>query len=143
MYVQVVTYSLDGVSEDEYLDLANDLAPSFSGIPGMQAKVWLEDLDRGRYGAFYLWEDRESMERFLRSDMFEGTSTEFGAVETEGFSILENLTAQTQPGLEIIPPRRRAVAGAGPVKMPGRPAAPAPKSPTRSRGASKAKSKAP
>ena len=109
MHVQVVTYGLRS-SEGEYLDVAHALAPRFSGLPGLQAKIWLEDLDQGRYGAVYLWEDRESMERFLRSDLFEGTNPDFLDVESEGFGILENLTAQTQPVLELIESRRPAPA---------------------------------
>ena len=107
MYVQVVTYRLGGIDENEYLDIANELAPRFSGLPGLQAKLWLEDPDLGRYGAIYLWEDKESMERFLRSDLFEGTYPDFVDVDSEGFGILANLTAQTQPGLEVVEPRRR------------------------------------
>ncbi len=124
MYVQVVTYALDGMPESDYLDLATDLAPSFSGIPGMQAKIWLDDPDRGRYGAVYFWDDRAAMERFLHSNLFEGTNPEFSDVESEGFAILENLTAQTQPVLEVIEARRRPPSTTtGPLKQPGRPAA--------------------
>jgi heme-degrading monooxygenase HmoA len=123
MYVQVVTYALDGMPESDYLDVANELAPSFSGIPGMQAKLWLDDPDRGRYGAVYFWDDKESMERFLRSDLFEATNTQFTDVESEGFAILENLTAQTQPVLEVIEGRHRPAPPTGALKQPGRPAA--------------------
>ncbi len=112
MYVQVVTYGLE-MSESEYLNIANELAPRFSAIAGLQAKVWLEDVDQSRYGAVYLWEDRDSMERFLRSDLFEGTNPDFVDVQSEGFGILENLTTQTQPGLELVESRRpRAAIGA-------------------------------
>jgi heme-degrading monooxygenase HmoA len=110
MYVQVVTYAL-GMSESEYLDIANEVAPRFAGMPGLQAKLWLEDPDLGRYGAVYLWEDRESMERFLRSDLFEGTNPDFVELESEGFNILENLTALTQPALQVVESRRAALTG--------------------------------
>ncbi len=105
MHIQVVTYGLGGIDESEYLDIANELAPRFSGTPGLQAKIWLEDPERGRYGAIYLWDDRESMERFSRSDLFEATNPDFVDVESEGFNIFENLTAQTQPVLELLAPR--------------------------------------
>jgi heme-degrading monooxygenase HmoA len=134
MHVQVVTYALEGMAESEYLDISKELAPSFSGIPGLQAKLWLDDPDRGRYGAVYFWEDKESMERFLRSNLFEGTNRQFAGVESEGFSILENLTAQTQPVLDIVEARRRP-APSGPVKQPGRPAAKT--APAGGRGSSK------
>jgi heme-degrading monooxygenase HmoA len=108
MYVQVVTYALGEIDEGQYLDVANELAPRFSGVPGLQAKIWLEDTSLGRYGAVYFWEDSESMERFLRSDLFEGTNVDFVDVESEGFAILENLTAQTQPVLQLVEGRRQA-----------------------------------
>ncbi len=124
MYVQVVTYGLS-MSESEYLDIADELAPQFAGMPGLQAKLWLEDLDLGRYGAVYFWEDRESMERFLRSDLFEGTNPDFLEVESEGFGILENLTAQTQPVIEVVETRRAALARrTAPTPAPAKRAAP-------------------
>ena len=116
MYVQVVTYGLGGIQESEYLDISNELAPSFSSVPGLQAKIWLDDPDRGRYGALYFWDDKASMERFLRSDLFEGTNVEFTDVESEGFAILENLTAQTQPVLDVVETRRRPESASTPVK---------------------------
>ena len=108
MYVQVVTFGLGDIQESEYLDISNQLAPSFSNIAGLQAKIWLDDPDRRRYGAVYFWEDKESMERFLRSNLFEGTNAEFSDVESEGFAILENLTAQTQPVLDVVQTSRSA-----------------------------------
>lgn len=107
MYVQVVTYGLGGMSEGEYLDVANEIAPRFSRIGGLQAKIWLEDPEVGRYGALYFWDDRESMERFMHSDLFEETNPDFVEVESEGFGVLENLTAQTQPVLQVVEERRR------------------------------------
>ncbi len=108
MYVQVVTFGLGDIQESEYLDISNQLAPSFSSVPGLQAKIWLDDPDRGRYGALYFWDYKENMERFLRSNLFEGTNAEFSDVESEGFAILENLTAQTQPVLDVVQTGRSA-----------------------------------
>lgn len=115
MYVQVVTYGLGDMQESEYLDVSNQLAPSFSSVPGLQAKIWLDGPDRGRYGALYFWDDKASMERFLRSNLFEGTNGEFTELESEGFAILENLTAQTQPVLELVETRRRPDSASTPV----------------------------
>ena len=116
MYVQVVTFGLNGIDESQYLDAANDVAPRFAGRPGLLAKIWLEDPEQGRYGAIYFWEDRESMERLVQSDLFEGTNPDFVEVDSEGFGILANLTAQTQPALEVVPPPRRPAVGRGAQK---------------------------
>ena len=107
MYVQVVTYGLAGITEGEYLDVANSVAPRFSGMPGLLAKLWLGNTEEGRYGAVYFWEDREAMERFLRSDLFEAFNPEFADVAVEDFDVLENLTAATQPVLQLLEPKRQ------------------------------------
>jgi heme-degrading monooxygenase HmoA len=109
LFVQVVIFSLEGISEEGYLDVANNLAPRFAGLPGLLAKVWLENPGANRYGAVYFWEDAESMERFGDSDLFEGETPEFADFISEEFRVLDNLTAQTQPVLEILEPRRGGV----------------------------------
>ena len=107
MYVQLVTYRLAGISEREYLDVANDLAARFSALPGLLSKLWLANSEEARYGAVYLWDDRAAMERFLRSDLFEATNPEFSDTTTGDFEVLENLTAATQPVIELVTPRRQ------------------------------------
>lgn len=143
MHVQVVTYALDGMPESDYLNVANELAPGFSGIPGLLAKIWLDDPDRDRYGAVYFWEDKAYMERFLRSNLFEGTNPEFTDVDSEGFAVLENLTAQTQPVLEVVePPRRPSVSkSTSPLRQPGKAAAKAPAPARKARTAKRASAK--
>ena len=116
MHIQVVTFGLNGIDESEYLDAANDVAPRFAGRPGLLAKIWLEDPEQGRYGAIYFWEDRESMERLVHSDLFEAANPEFSDVASEGFTILENLTAQTQPVLEVVPTRQPPAPRRQPLK---------------------------
>lgn len=120
MFVQVVTFSLEGISEDEYIDVAVGLAPRFASLPGLLAKIWLENPGGNRYGAVYFWEDAESMERFGDSDLFEGGTAEFAAFVSEEFRVLENLTAQTQPALQVLEAGggfgQRATAGRGSAK---------------------------
>ncbi len=140
MYVQVVTYGLVGIDEGDYLDVANDVAPRFAGMPGLLAKLWLGNTEEGRYGAVYLWEDRESMERFVHSDLFEAFNPEFAEVAVEDFDVLENLTAVTQPVLQILEPKRRPPVRA-PRPTPLRGTAGAKKAPALSRAATKAPKK--
>lgn len=106
MIVQIVTYRL-GMSEEDYLTVANDIAPGFAALPGLLTKLWLENPETGWYGAVYLWEDEESMERFLRSPLYEGTNPDFVDVASEEFGVLENLTRITQPVVEILEPARQ------------------------------------
>jgi heme-degrading monooxygenase HmoA len=125
MYVQVVSYGLDGIGEDEYFDVANNVAPRFAGMSGLLAKLWLGNSEEGRYGAVYLWEDREAMERFVRSDLFEAFNPEFDEIAVEDFDVLENLTALTQPVLQVLEPKRQPP-GRAPRPTPSRTTASAP-----------------
>jgi heme-degrading monooxygenase HmoA len=126
MRVQIVTYNLNGISEGDYLDVANQLAARFSALPGLLAKIWLEDPESNTYGGIYLWDDEESMQRFLRSDLFEGTNPEFSNVTSQDFNVFENLTRQTQPVLEVLeePARAYAPPPLPPQEAPAAPAAP-------------------
>lgn len=61
-------FSLDGISEDEYLRYAEEIAPRFAEIDGLISKVWLTDPATGRFGALYLYESRDAVAAFLSSD---------------------------------------------------------------------------
>jgi heme-degrading monooxygenase HmoA len=126
VYVQVITFSLDGIDEQDYLDTANRLAARIADLPGLLAKIWLENEAGNRYGGVYFWDDLESMERFSRSDLFEGHVPEFTAVAVEEFGVLENLTGLTQPVLEILESRGAAPAPTAAVTAPRAPATTAP-----------------
>ena len=125
MHVQIVTFGLGGASERDFLDAANQVAPAFSAMGGLQAKLWLENAEEGRYGAVYLWDDREAMEEAMRrhGHLIEGGPA-YSEAMMEHFEVLENLTRQTQPVLDIVPggtaPARRSgprasSSGAGPA----------------------------
>jgi heme-degrading monooxygenase HmoA len=102
MYVQIVTYNLNGVSEQDYIDIAHQVASQFDAMAGLQAKVWLRNPDSDSFGAVYFWDDREAQERFAASDLFEGTYPGFANVVSEGYEVYDQLTRATQPVLDIV-----------------------------------------
>ena len=119
MHVQIVTFNLDGIGEGEYIDIATRLAPRFAGLPGLLAKVWLESPASRTYGAIYFWDDEESMNRFLATDLFEGTNPDFVNLTVDDFSVLANLTRATQPVLTVLDdaaPRGQAAAPPPPAR---------------------------
>ncbi len=137
MHVQIVTFNLDGISEGEYIDIATQLAPRFAAVPGLLAKIWLESPESGVYGSVYLWDDKEAMDRFVATNLFEATNPAFANFVSEDFSVLENLTRATQPVLTVLEdarawttataappaPRKRAVAAPRKRVAPTTPAA--------------------
>ena len=91
MYIQIINFQLSGATEEEYTALCDGLAPTFADVPGLVRKVWLANTDTGTYGGVYVWRDREAMEDFTKTELFESvekhpaltniTSTEFGVLE--------------------------------------------------------------
>jgi len=102
MYVQIVTYDLNGVTEQDYIDIAHQVASQFDAMGGLQAKVWLRNPDSDSFGAVYFWDDSEAQERFAASDLFEGTYPGFANVVSEGYEVYDQLTRATQPVLDIV-----------------------------------------
>ncbi len=50
----------------------------YAGVPGLRSKAFLLDERTGAYGANYLWESRESLDAFLKSELFQGAIAKFG-----------------------------------------------------------------
>lgn len=97
MQIQIVTYELAGVSEQQYLTDCNEVAGGIAGLPGLQAKVWLQNPEENRYGGLYVWESREAMEAGRTWAHPDATG-----IVSEDYGVLENLTRQTQPALRIV-----------------------------------------
>jgi heme-degrading monooxygenase HmoA len=51
-------------------NLMKERAKQFSKLPGLRSKAFLLDVDRREIGGNYVWETRESLEAYLRSDLY-------------------------------------------------------------------------
>lgn len=105
MHIQVVTFHLEGLTEDAYRAACEQVAPMFGDIPGLESKVFLADGESNTYGGVYTWRDRSAMEAFLQSDTFRGVAENpsFVDVRSQDFGVLEEATRLA---------RRRAAAAA-------------------------------
>jgi len=56
MHILVVNFSLEGLAHEDYLKIADELAPVFAGVPGLCSKVWLADQENNTYGGIYTFE---------------------------------------------------------------------------------------
>ena len=70
MYIQIVTYTIEGMSEAEWQAASEHLAPAIAAAPGLIRKTWLADPETHTYGGVYLWESKEAMEAFPTSAVF-------------------------------------------------------------------------
>lgn len=78
--------------------MCDELAPAFTDVPGMHAKVWLADPATNTYGGVYTWRDRTAMEDYARSDLFRSVLSHpnFLDLTSRDFEVLEGPTAVTR-----------------------------------------------
>ena len=68
--VLIVNYQIENMSMEEHFELGSAVAPSFT--PGLLGKSFIGDLDRGIFGGLYYFSDSESVDVYLKSDLWKG-----------------------------------------------------------------------
>jgi heme-degrading monooxygenase HmoA len=98
MHIQIVNFKLRDLTEDGYLKLCDEVAPAFADVPGLISKVWLADPDTNTYGGVYMWEDREAMESFQKTELYRGIGghPNLGDVTSRDFAVLDEPTRVTR-----------------------------------------------
>ena len=94
MHVQIITFGLNGISEEDYGKMAEAVAPTIAVMPGLVSKAWLADPETNTYGGAYIWQDREAMKAYAETDIYKGMATNphFEGVTVKDFAVLENPT---------------------------------------------------
>ena len=70
MHAQVVTFGLNGISEEQFHEAAGPDTKLFANLSGLLAKIWLRDPERNTYGGLYIWADQEAYERYIKGEVF-------------------------------------------------------------------------
>ena len=98
MHIQIINFQLEGVSEADYAALCNDLAPAFAEVPGLVRKVWLANSETGTYGGVYVWRDRQAMEDYSTTELFNSVATHpnLANITSADFGVLDGPTAVTR-----------------------------------------------
>jgi hypothetical protein len=104
MHVQVATYRIDEIADEEFIEANLEFAAMMSAVPGLLAKVWLKAPEGNVYGGVYLWRDREAYEDFIGSELWASVQGDDSLFELESrdFSVMDELSRITQPGLAIV-----------------------------------------
>lgn len=100
MKIQIVTFELDGIDEETYTQVCDEMAPAFAAVPGLQAKLWLADRDTNTYGGVYVFSDAHAQAAFAGSDLFASVACN------------PNLAGVTSCALDVLP-GPTAVTGGG------------------------------
>ena len=92
MHIQVVNFNLEGITHDDFLQIADTAAPAFAEVPGLVSKVWLCDQEGNTYGGVYTWENHQAMDTFAKSELFlnaVANNPNFVNLSVKDFGILE------------------------------------------------------
>ena len=60
----------EGTDWNAIRNLMKERAKQFSKLPGLRSKAFLLDVDQREIGGNYVWETRESLDAYLRSDLY-------------------------------------------------------------------------
>jgi heme-degrading monooxygenase HmoA len=104
MHAQVVTFTLNGITEEEYREACEGEAETFAALPGLLGKIWLRDPETNTYGGIYLWRDRDWFEAYIEGEVFGALKEDASlkGVQSRDFEIFEDLTKATQPHLSLV-----------------------------------------
>jgi quinol monooxygenase YgiN len=97
VHVQIVTFQLEAMTDRDYREVCDRLAPAFAALPGLVSKTWLADEAGNTYGGVYTWRDRQAMEAFADTDLFKGfvADPHFTDIAAFDFAVLDGPTAVT------------------------------------------------
>jgi len=104
MHVQVVTYRMADISGPEFIEANREFAEMMAAVPGLLAKVWLQDPRGSAYGGVYLWEDRRACQSFLSGELW-GEAVKDDSISdlaSRDFAVNDELTKVTQPRLKLL-----------------------------------------
>src|SRR3954453_20166432 len=98
MQILIVNFNLDGLSEEEFENACDELAPAFAAVPGLASKVWLAHRAEGVFGGVYTFESDKATDDFLQSDLFAAVGSTPGLVNisVRRFGVLEGPTRVTR-----------------------------------------------
>ena len=92
MHIQVVNFNLEGINQDDFMQIADTAAPAFAEVPGLVSKIWLCDQENNTYGGVYTQENQQAMETFAKSELFinaVANNPNFVNLSVKDFSILD------------------------------------------------------
>jgi hypothetical protein len=103
VHVQVVTYRIGEVSDEEFIEANQEFASMMAAVPGLLAKIWLKAPSGGIYGGVYLWHSRDAYEAFMASDLWASVVSDdsLSDLESRDYTAMEELSQATQPGLTL------------------------------------------
>lgn len=91
MFAQVINYTVNGMTEQEWKAATEPAAPIIGETPGLISKTWIADPETNTYGGLYLWESREAIDAFMQSEIVRdlGANPAIGNLSARTFNVWE------------------------------------------------------
>jgi len=70
MHLLIVEFDLQGLGAREYEAIADDLTPTFAGVPGLLTKTWIAGEETGVAGGVYVWADAAACDAYVTGELF-------------------------------------------------------------------------
>lgn len=104
MHVQLATYKIAEMSDEDFIEANQEFAAMMGAVPGLLAKVWLKAPTGSVYGGVYFWQDRQAYEDFIASELWASVLSDesLSDLDSRDFAAMEELTKLTQPGLGVV-----------------------------------------
>jgi len=98
MHIQIINFSLSGISRAEYEVAAAEAAKPIADMPGLISKRWLANEDTNTYGGVYFWETKADMQAWMDSEIFAGIGANPAFVNAivNDFEVIESLSEITR-----------------------------------------------
>jgi len=90
--IQVVNFNLEGITHNDFMGVANSVAPNFAALNGLISKVWLSDEKNNTYGGVYSWVNQDVCEVYRNGELYAGAlanNPNFVNLSDKGFAVLE------------------------------------------------------
>ena len=98
MHIQIVSFNLKDMSVEEYRKFGDSVAQTVADLPGLISKTWLADSESNTYGGVYTWRDRQAMEDYTKTELFNAVATHpnLANITSKDFGVLEGPTGVTR-----------------------------------------------
>jgi hypothetical protein len=109
MILRIVTFTLDGIDDDQYRRHAATIADGFNTWEGLTAKIWLHDPETGTHGGAYLFVDRAAADASRATDLFRNMESNpaFADLSVQEYDVVGDLTAITGGAALAVPDGHR------------------------------------
>ncbi len=104
MYVQIITFNLADMTEQQWREQAERNALKYAECPGLLAKLWMSNTETNTCGAVYLWKDKQSLDEHNHGALAERVRTHpnYRNQSITEYKLHDDLVRKTQPGLRIV-----------------------------------------